>query len=282
MNRRVTNSRLILNNNEPKVNKIYIPPTRDKSLAIVAFMHNIKELRGLDRLRYMFRSLRHNTVEPIVLYDSSNDDSFDEVAAICSEFGIIRLYNPIKNGDNWNKPFGLNCAIDYAIDQFNPSYIMATDIDYIFAPDFISKAKSSMSYKKFIIQRCHYLTRNQTKNLSNVNFLCDRDFHNLVKNANFGSITAVGACQLAAAAWFKAVDGYNDNFELWSCMDTEMVDRARSTGLNVFWLDSAILHQHHETIKYAPQANKQRKINQAIYRNLRKSNGQSRSNPLCE
>ncbi len=219
------------------------------SLSIICFVYNIQN-RGVYRARNFLYSLREQTspiVPEIIIVDMSTDDTSD-LNVFAHTYGAFYIRSASK-GD-WNKSLALNIGLRYA----NSEYCMFTDIDYVFAPNFIETASKHADPSNFLICLTH-------DSLESVRF---DHFHMIVYEAirsqsKLHSSVGDGACQLTTTEWFKKVGGYDERMKLWGSMDNDIVVRAKRDGLCIKQISpkTSIVHQWHKPIKLARKYEKQ-------------------------
>lgn len=139
----------------------------------------------------------------------------------------------------WNRSKALNIGIQNA----QTDYVLCTDVDILFAPDFLSTVIAELSNgKKLVVCRC----RDLPQNVSVQNWE-KTDFPGLVLQSTFRKFPGTGACQATRRDWLIGVRGYDEGYVFWGYEDRDMVWRARRAGLDVTWIhdSTSMLHQWH-------------------------------------
>ena len=223
-----------------------------KSLSIVGFVHNISR-RGSFRLCNMFMSIRqqkHSFVKDpdIILVNCSNDDSYEEVNNICVEYKVLHLFHQHLE-KTWNKCLALNAGLL----RVETNFTMFTDVDYIFAPNFLECIMPSMSSKRILLCR----TTDSPKGLDLTNYDVSQ-FYEIEKLCRLHPKYGEGACQLSNTGWFKKCGGYDERMKMWGGMDNDIPRRAVKSGKKKIWIKNCAIHQWHpiHSKQHWPKINK--------------------------
>jgi glycosyltransferase involved in cell wall biosynthesis len=206
--------------------------------------------RGGVRLRNCLKSLRWQEGVParqveILLSDfGSAPPCREDIAQIGQQYGARVHFTPATG--IWNKPRALNIAIKRARGKFT----MCTDVDMIFAPNFLRSAldvQTETGGRALVLCRCHDLgpeTEGRPVELS--------DLPGLQRTASLRPAYGVGGCQCALTRWFHHVRGYDQGYTGWGAEDMDLVRRAEQAGLSRIWMTdrTGMLHQWHPTAKF--------------------------------
>jgi glycosyltransferase involved in cell wall biosynthesis len=107
-------------------------------------------------------------------------------------------------------------------------YVVFSDIDNIFKPNFIERVKKEIvKGKTVVLCKCEDL---------------DKDG----KVYRLHPKTGYGACFGVDTQWIKNVNGYDEFYTYWGREDDDMVRRAKRHEYNIVWLEPLIQHQWHE------------------------------------
>ena len=146
----------------------------------------------------------------------------------------------------WNRSRALNYGLRAAQGQ----YLFCTDVDMIFAPNFLSCMMSQHHQKEqayIVFSRCQDLPESvplQAYEKENYTHL----FEQSTQRATQGT----GACQSAHRQFFFDARGYDEAFQHWGAEDDDMRSRAIRYGLTPHWISpqTSMLHQWHPTTKH--------------------------------
>lgn len=198
--------------------------------------------RSGQRLAACLSSLRWQNVPSgtvdIILSDFGSSSSHQRSLRDLSEQYNCRLIRT-DTSEPWNRSKALNIGIQNA----QTEHVLCSDVDILFAPDFISTVIDELSIgKKLVVCRCRDLPpdvpiRNWEKN----------EFPGLVAKSTFRKFPGTGACQATRRDWLIRVRGYDEGYVFWGYEDRDMFWRARRAGLDVTWIHemTSILHQWH-------------------------------------
>jgi hypothetical protein len=243
-----------------------------QSLSIICFVHNlIATGRMCFRVNNFLLSLRAQIKPPlipkIIIFNWSNDSSFDKINNYCKKYNAIHMYKKFK-GNIWNKPAAINTAARI----FPSKYIMGTDIDYIFQSNFLSVVEHRSNNKKILLSHVYKIPY----------FISSfelKKYGELKRQSNYRwQNGSNGAAQIVSSEWFFINKGYDEEMEMWGGMDNEFSQRAVLTGLERDWIDNetSILHQYHDSGKslsnpiFMREGNKCKQKNKRILKQRRK------------
>ncbi len=192
---------------------------------------------------------------------SSTAQPSAELEIIISDFGsdpsqhrnIIKIANDagatvVKNNTRqiWNRSQALNIGIRAS----RGKYVMCTDADMIFMPNFIQSAlelqKKQGKQGGMVVCQCHDLPQQKTEQCWTRDMI-----PGLFKEATVRGYGGTGACQFAPRSFFEYVRGYDEGYVFWGSEDKDMLARAEKYGLELLWLDglTAMAHQWHPTLR---------------------------------
>lgn len=140
---------------------------------------------------------------------------------------------------DFNKSRALNIGMRLA----TTPYVISSDIDNIFARNFIKTVKAHIKPKALILCRRHDILRNGTLRLH--------------------PPTAFGACFGIERSWIEKVHGYDEGFVNWGKEDDDLYRRAIADGYEPVWIEGEthIHHQYHEPAsRHSLSANTKRLI----------------------
>lgn len=206
--------------------------------------------RGGVRLENWLRSLRWQVgVEPsdveVLITDYGSDpEQAAELQRLAPRYGatVIR----VDDSGPWNKPRALNIAIKRARGR----YVMTTDVDMIYAPNYLRSMLDVQAEHRdgaLVLCQCHDLgpeTVGQRVELA--------DLPALRQGSTLRSRLGIGGCMAATTAWFHHARGFDQRMTRWGAEDQDLADRAARSGLTHVWMSdrTSMLHQYHPTLKY--------------------------------
>jgi glycosyltransferase involved in cell wall biosynthesis len=205
--------------------------------------------RSGDRLENCLRSLRWQglpgeQVEIVISDFGSQGEHRAATAASARAFGARVVYEPTQ--EVWNRSRALNIGIQAARGEF----LFCTDVDMIFAPNFLATAASVQHrYGGRAMVLCHCSDLPESVPMRPWAL---EDFPWLQGEAALRQTSGTGACQIASRDFFEFARGYDEKFLYWGAEDVDMTARASRYGLTLAWMDDAVtsmLHQWHPTTK---------------------------------
>lgn len=194
--------------------------------------------RDEQRLNNCFYTLSHQTVLPkIVLIDYGSDPEFQKILKkIASKYScsIHRV-----SQEKWKKTHANNIGLK----KVSTKYVLFSDVDMIYKPNFIEEALKSLEEKTIITCRCSYLSKNETYGLT---MPIDWKTYKPVIDQVSGE-TAVGACLATSTEWMKSVGGFDEEYLGWGREDYDMLCRAKSAKLYQIGIEekTSFYHQWH-------------------------------------
>lgn len=196
------------------------------------------------RLENCLRSLRWQTIPKervqIVVSDFGSDPEHQESVKSLAEAYDVQVKST-ATAEVWNRSRALNLGIQAA----SAPWVLCTDVDMIFAPNFIESilaVHDDTSRDAMIHCRCHDLPETVEQRR------WDRHhFPELLEKATVRQARGTGACQSARRSFFFRARGYDEKFTFWGAEDIDMTARSRRAGLEVVWVSEStrMLHQWH-------------------------------------
>jgi glycosyltransferase involved in cell wall biosynthesis len=143
--------------------------------------------------------------------------------------------------ERWNKSRALNVGIRAS----RGHYVLCTDADMIFAPNFLSTllaAQHTEGDQAFVLCQSRDLPEALTETPWAL-----QDMPTLIARSHYRERQGTGACQMATRAFFERVRGYDEGYKGWGQEDTDMTFRAARAGLTHRWVEdtTAMMHQWH-------------------------------------
>jgi len=196
----------------------------------------------------------------VIVVDSSADYSKTYIDVACQRLGVTRIrikYIDLPDGAEWNKSAALNIGLGAA----KTKYVMFTDADCVFQPNFFTEVGRRMSSSSCLLCAVHALDEfNKPRAASFIhdvmwssNDAWELAYQQLRNLASPVDKAANGACQVLPRKWALDVGGFDEKMCMWGGMDNDLVNRARAAGLNIVRLDdvTSILHQPHSVSKFS-------------------------------
>lgn len=195
--------------------------------------------------KWLFKSLSWQTDKNFrVVVSDGNSGNINELEDFIDTFDFVSI---ISNdvGKEWNKPKLNNIAIRY----INDGYIICTDADIVFSPDFIETVKKGLDEQHMIEARTLYWKENTANKVYNGEIDIESDFD----RAKIGRIkyrSTCGGCQCLHIKGWEKVRGYDEDFVGWGSEDADLMNRAFRSGLKIQWIgetrdDILLIHQPH-------------------------------------
>jgi len=210
-------------------------------ITVVIPLKNTKENhRGTKRLKDCLNSLRKQTIQhdklDIIVADLDSDPYYKRKhREICDKLKTRHIYT--KTDSLWNISRARNIGIRNALADF----IMTTDVDCIFAPDFIKTVMNHMADDKIVHCRISDLPGSYDGKLD--------DFLWMNKVSTLRPPYGFGGCQVFPKKWAFKVHGFDEAYSVWGADDTDFYLRATQDGLDRVWIEreTSFFHQYHET-----------------------------------
>ena len=195
--------------------------------------------RRLDACLHSLRT-QHYPIEQVEIVVSDFGSDVSHAAALkklCDSYDC-RLVRT-ETDAMWNRSRALNLALQEA----RGDYVVCTDVDILFAPNFLSTVCETLSRENtFVVCRCRDLLP-ETEEIPFVPEAYDA----LHARSKFRHLLGTGACQAVRKEWFFDVRGYDEKYVYWGYEDRDMFRRATRGGLEVVWIHerTSMLHQWH-------------------------------------
>lgn len=142
-----------------------------------------------------------------------------------------------------NQPWNKSKAINFALTSIETPFCFIADIDMIFDVQFIEVVNKEIQFNpnKTIFFQIGYLSKEQTKNFLSFN---------LVLEYTCSSPEATGM-SLFNTEQLKSVKGFDEFFHFWGAEDTDVHNRLKLAGYEVFFYDKKVLllHQWHPSYR---------------------------------
>ena len=159
----------------------------------------------------------------IIDYGSEDKSWYPEVFGNNEKITLIEVTNNTKI-------FNKSRALNIGFKQANTKYILSTDIDCIFAPNFIEEVMKVFTSKEKVIVLSRKID-------------LDKNGQEIEKHEP----SASGSCIGINKKWIEKVHGYDEFYTYWGREDNDLVDRAVIDGYEIVWITdkTKIYHQWH-------------------------------------
>lgn len=230
-------------------------PKKKPAITVIIPLRNTESYhRDLKRLEDCLVSLIKQSIPAgqidIIVSDLDSDSQFKEQhEEICKRFNVRHVYT--KTADLWN----ISRARNIGIRNAQADFIMTTDVDCVFASDFIETVLRHAAKDKMVHCRISDLPQDYDGSLENSLWMNKISF----LRPNF----AYGGCQVFPKEWALKVRGFDEAYKIWGADDTDFYLRGTQDGMESVWIEreTSFFHQWHETEnneKNRPQINENR------------------------
>ena len=218
-----------------------------KTLTIVASNRDRLNLKS-NITRFFLNSLEWQTCqdfeELIADGGSKNFKELDDFFKIQSSIPIRIIQEKI--GEKFERAKLNNVGIRNA----NTKYIMTTDVDMMFGPEFVKELLSRVGDDIFVESRTMYLKGLATRKI----YKGRLDPLNDIDSCKIGRIkkrSTAGGCQCASIEQWNKVRGFDEDFIGWGSEDYDLLMRMIASGAKEVWMGESsstlnLFHQHHE------------------------------------
>lgn len=209
------------------------------AISIIIPLKNTKEYhRETKRLKQCLDSLKNQTIPysqiDVVVADIDSDPYYKAIhKKICNEFKARHVYS--KTDDIWN----ISRARNIGIRSARADYVMTTDVDCIFAPNFIETILRYTAKDKIVHCRISDLPEDY-KDKSG-------DLFWMNKVSTLRPVHGYGGCQVFPRKWVFKINGFDEAYKGWGADDTDFFHRATQDGLESIWIEkeTSFFHQWH-------------------------------------
>ena len=231
-----------------------VPPKKYLLTVVIPERNTAEGHRDMGRLENCLTSLKNQTISldrfDIIVSDLDSDDPYrTNHQEICKKFGARYIYT--VTGDVWN----ISRARNIGIRNAKAEYVVTTDVDCVFAPDFIETLLRHVAKDKIIHCRISDLPRDYDGKLD--------EFRWMDKISTLRPAFGYGGCQCFSREWAFKIHGFDEAYKVWGADDTDFYLRAMQDGLESVWIEheTSFYHQWHESennTQNRPQINENR------------------------
>lgn len=213
--------------------------------------------RGIARLKNCLRSLENQTTKnfEVIIVDLDSDAYYRRKhQETAKRFGVRYVYS--RTGCRWN----ISRARNIGIRKARGSFVMSTDVDCIFHPEFMAKALTLARKSRILHCRIWDLPEDYNGPLD--------DFEAMRKASVLRPPYCYGGCQVVDRGWAVSVSGYDESYVHWGADDEDLYQRAKKAGLENLWIEDEAEYYH----QYHPQDNRQEDLAQVEQNRRRLTN----------
>lgn len=220
-------------------------------MSLLTIVYPLRNLEA-QRIYNCLHSLRLQTFKnfKVIISDyGSNQKGKNHLDKALKKIGnkldISTIHTKI-DGD-WNR----SAALNRGMIQTTTPYVMGSDIDMIYHPNFLEIAVQQLNKNKAYV--VHNLARQMRQiDLSTLEFkMRENDWNFFQRNSKDRSGGGTGACQIIPRDKFFYLGGYDEVYEHWGAEDDDMRVRLRKINLKEKSISRAtnFYHQWHPTNK---------------------------------
>lgn len=193
--------------------------------------------REVERVRRSLESLlvqtRNDFYVNFVDYGSQTVNA-STVRELTDSFEFCRYFYSDTRGHPWNRARALNIGIRHAQSEF----VLTTDVDMIFAPNFVEAVLEAQDGHTLIHCAPHWMPEGFSKWSALIHY---RD------KFPVGDRSQRGGCQCAPYKAIVEIGGFDESYEYWGTEDRDIFKRLLQSGLSELWVDdiTSIYHQWH-------------------------------------
>jgi len=213
-------------------------------LAVVIPVRNRSRRRLFRSLESLMWQSAGRPAQLIVVSHGSRPEIEKELEPLCREQDayLIAFGRP---SEPWNKSLALNIGIRATRPDI--PFLMTMDSDMILAPNFFSVVLDRLEQSPPAIVVCRISDLPKDLPLPDSREELFREFGRLFGRTRFRKNGGSGAAQAASRSFFFDIHGYDEDLLWWGAMDTDILNRAGLSGLEMEWVSerTAMLHQWH-------------------------------------
>lgn len=179
----------------------------------------------------------------VIIVDGGSDN-YNDLKNGLKSFENVSLYqNKILGA--FNKPLLNNLGIRIS----KTEYVLCTDIDIMFAPNFIQNVVAALDENTIVESRTLFWKEHTANKVygGEIDPLLDLD---ACRVGRIKYWSTCGGCQCMHKSKWNLLRGYDETFIGWGSEDRDLLDRAQNLGLKVKWLNDErssimLFHQPH-------------------------------------
>ncbi len=197
--------------------------------------------RDLDRVERCLNSLKDQTNKhfEVLFVDYGSDENVSKnIKEIVEKYEFAKYIFTDSRGTPWNRAKALNVGIRNAVGK----YIMTTDIDLIFHPNFLGYIANNIENNIVFHAQCYYIPESFN------------NYENVFSNTSFEITNAesvLGICQIALKEKLLEINGFDEFYRIWGLEDHDLKDRLINVGLEYKLIpltEAPLYHQWHPIV----------------------------------
>ena len=213
--------------------------------------------RDLRLVKNSLQSLHNQTCSDYVLFlvDYGSSQVYkSELKNVLKSYPQVKYIECPVEGQLWNK-----CrAINIVLKQTKTRYFLVGDIDLVYSSVFIQEAKRLARMDEVHYFQYGFLSREESSK--------NKDFESY--HVHFKGTEEVTGTTLFPTSILKSVNGYDEFYHGWGAEDTDVHNRLKNFGLNVFFYDEEILVKH----QWHPKVYRSKRSKYPFHSNLEQIN----------
>ena len=217
-----------------------------KTLTIAASNRDRFELNS-QSTKLFLRSLESQTCKDfeVIIADGGSKNVNQIKEYFNSKSGISMRVHDAKIGEKFERAKLNNVGIRNA----TTPYIMTTDVDMCFGPQFVEVLISKLNENVFVESRTMYWKQPIANSIYNGNLDPIKD----VESCRLGRVkkrTTAGGCQAAHIDTWNKVNGFDENYVGWGSEDYDLLTRMKLSRAKIVWIGEErnsimLFHQPH-------------------------------------
>ncbi|SHG92974.1 glycosyltransferase family 2 protein [Flavobacterium defluvii] len=197
--------------------------------------------RDLKRIKKSLDSLASQNKQNfrVVFIDYGSEQSIaGQIKSLTEEYSFIQYCYLNTCYQPWNK----SKAFNYVLKNIDSEYCFTADVDMIFHPEFTTVLEKECNLDKATYFQVGFLA--EEENDKNVDSFNDYQIK-FLSNEEATGMTLFPVQKL------KMIRGYDEFFHFWGAEDTEIHNRLKKTGCELFFYDLQVLmlHQWHKNYR---------------------------------
>jgi len=168
----------------------------------------------------------------IIIVDYGGTETIKDLV---QDLGCKYIYT--HNTGIYSRTHALNIGIQAASNEF----ILCSDADMIFAPNFIGTASEMASKDAIVLCHCKKISPRLITNIWK--------FKELLKNSKPGHEFSIGGCQMLHKDVWQELGGFDEDLVGWGSEDWDIMHRVKRKGLKKIFMHNrtSMIHQDHDS-----------------------------------
>lgn len=205
----------------------------------IVFGFRDRDVKRVERCLVSLSQQTFTDFEVLFVDYGSQSQTAQAVRKVVEQYDFAHYIYTETRGYAWNRSHALNIGGK----QASGDYLMTTDVDMIYPPDFLDVFMAHAADNLEIHIAPHLLPENFS-DWANTNSYRDK--------FETGTNSMRGACQMIASRVFHEMRGYDEYYRYYGVEDRDMSHRLRLMGIEEKWLNdkTAMFHQWHPSADY--------------------------------